>query len=194
MSLLAFDSSLQPLKVTICSRLFFALWPDKQTRLHLVRLNRVIEAKGFKPVLPHNLHATLVFLGAVDTDTEVLIKQTTLEISTKPFELKFDQLSYWSKPKVLCLTCSHIPLEVDGLIVALNRRVASYGLPIEARPYVPHITLTRHAHYLPDIKFEPIVLRAQAFVLAESCSESEGVNYKIRQQWLISEDNKIKAT
>jgi len=166
-----------------------ALWPDEQTRLHLVRLNRVIEAKGFKPVLPYNLHVTLVFLGAVDTDTEVLIKQTTLEISTKPFELKFDQLSFWSKPKVLCLTCSQMPVEIESLVAALDSLVASFGLQIEDRPYAPHITLARHAHNLPDIKFKPIVFRPQAFVLAESCSESEGVNYKIRQQWPISQDN-----
>lgn len=194
MSLLAFDSSLQPVKLAHCSRLFFALWPDEQAKLKLIRLNQAIESNGFKPVLPHNLHATMLFIGNVDTDTEVLIKQTTLGISPKPFELKFDQLSYWSKPKVICLTCSHIPVELKLLVIALNSAVASYGLPIEARPYVPHITLTRHAHYLPSIKFEPIVLRPQAFMLAESCSESDGVNYKIRQQWPISEDNKIKAT
>ena len=194
MSLLAFDSSLQPVMLTHCSRLFFALWPDEQTKLKLIHLNQAIEPNGFKPVLPHNLHATLVFLGAVDAATEVLIKQSILDIYSKSIELKFDQLSYWSKPKVLCLTCSDIPVELKLLVIALNSAVASYGLPIEARPYVPHITLTRHAHYLPSIKFEPIVLRPQAFVLAESCSESDGVNYKIRQQWPISEDNKIKIT
>lgn len=180
--------------MTNCSRLFFALWPDEQTKLKLIHLNQAIEANSFKPVLPHNLHATLVFLGDVDAATEVLIKQKILDIYSKSFELMFDQVSYWSKPKVLCLKCSHIPLELELLVISLNSAVASYGLPIEAKPYVPHITLTRNAHYLPYIKFEPIVLRPQAFVLAESCSESEGVNYKIRQQWPISEDNKIKAT
>lgn len=189
MSLLDYDSSFNPVKVTKCSRLFFALWPDEQAKLKLVRLNQSLETLGFKPVLPHNLHVTLVFLGAVDAATEFLITHSIMDIYPKPFELKFDQLSFWSKPKVLCLTCSQMPIEVESLVVALNSAVASYGLKIEARPYAPHITLARHAHYLPDIKFEPIVLRPQVFVLAESCSEPEGVNYKIRQQWQISQDN-----
>jgi len=165
------------------SRLFFALWPDEQTRLNLVRLNQSIETKGFKPVQAHNLHATLVFLGSVDGASELLIKYSVREILAKPFVLTFDQLSYWSKPKILCLTCSHIPDEAGLLVTALNREVASCGLQTDTRPYLPHITLARHARYLPDIIIEPIVWRAEAFVLAESCSEPGGVNYKVKQHW-----------
>jgi 2'-5' RNA ligase len=175
--------------MTTSSRLFFALWPDEQTQLKLIRLNQSLDALGFKLVMPHNLHATLVFLGTVDAGTELLITHSILDIYPKPFELKFDQLSFWSKPKILCLTCSQMPVEIESLVAALDSLVASFGLQIEARPYAPHITLARHAHNLPDIKFKPIVFRPQAFVLAESCSESEGVNYKIRQQWPISQDN-----
>jgi 2'-5' RNA ligase len=113
MSLLEYDSSLNPVKVTTCSRLFFALWPDEQTKIKLVRLNQSIEAFGFKSLLEHNLHVTLVFLGAVDAVTELLITRSILDIYPKSFELKFDQLSFWSKPKVLCLTCSQMPLRLN---------------------------------------------------------------------------------
>jgi 2'-5' RNA ligase len=169
--------------VTDSSRLFFALWPDDQTRLELVRLNRSIEAKGFRPVQLHNVHVTLVFLGNVGAASELLIKHCVTGISAKPFVLTFDQLSYWSKPKVLCLTCSHTPDEVELLVAALNREVAGCGLQTETRPYKPHITLARHARYLPDINLEPIVWRSESFCLVESCSEPDGVNYKVRQLW-----------
>jgi 2'-5' RNA ligase len=165
------------------SRLFFALWPDDQIRLKLLRLNQSLEVQGFKPVQPHNLHATLVFLGLIDIASELLIKHGVITISAKPFVLTFDQLSYWSKPKVLCLTCSHIPDEIEKLVTALNWEVASCGLQTETRPYMPHITLARHAGYLPDVEFEPIVWHAEAFCLVESCSEQGAVNYKVRQQW-----------
>jgi 2'-5' RNA ligase len=165
------------------SRLFFALWPDEQTRINLVRLNQSIEAKGFKPVQAHNLHATLVFLGFVDAASELLLKYSVREILAKPFVLTFDQLSYWSKPKILCLTCSHTPDEAGLLVTALSSEVSSCGLQTDTRPYLPHITLARHAQYLPDINIEPIVWRAEAFVLVESCSEPGGVNYKVKQQW-----------
>ena len=170
-------------KVADSSRLFFALWPDDQTRLELMRLNRSIEAKGLRQVPPHNIHVTLVFLGGVDAVSELLIKQSVTGISAKPFVLTFDQLSYWSRPKVLCLTCSQLVDEAEMLVAALTREVASCGLQTDTRPYKPHITLARHARFLPDINFEPIVWRAESFCLVESCSEQGGVNYKVRQQW-----------
>ena len=165
------------------SRLFFALWPDDQARLKLVRLSETIEAKGFRPVHPLNIHVTLVFLGQVDAASELSIKHSASAISAKPFDLTFDQLCYWSKPKVLCLTCSHTPDEVQSLVAELNREAASCGLQIETRPYQPHITLARHARYLPNLNIEPVVWRAESFCLVESCSEPGGVNYLVRQQW-----------
>jgi 2'-5' RNA ligase len=169
--------------VTDSSRLFFALWPDDQTRLELVRLSQSIEAKGFRPVQPQNVHVTLVFLGCVDAASELLIKDGAASITVKPFVLTFDRLSYWPRPKVLCLSCSQRPDEVEILVGSLTREVASCGLQTDTRPYKPHITLARHAKYLPDIKFEPMVWRAESFCLVESCSEPGGVSYKVRQQW-----------
>jgi len=169
--------------VTDSSRLFFALWPDDQTRQKLMQLSQCIETKGFRPLQAHNLHVTLVFLGSIDTASELLIKHSVTGISAQPFALTFDRLSYWSKPKILCLTCSQSNNEAETLVAALNTEVASCGLPTEIRPYQPHITLARHARYFPDISFEPIVWRAESFCLVESCSEPGGVNYIVRQQW-----------
>jgi 2'-5' RNA ligase len=126
---------------------------------------------------------TLVFLGNVEAASELLIKHSVAGISAKPFILTFDRLSYWSRPKVLCLSCSQLVDEVELLVAALNGEVASCGLKTDTRPYQPHITLARHTRYLPDIKFEPIVWRAESFCLVESCSEPGGVSYKVRQQW-----------
>jgi len=76
-----------------------------------------------------------------------------------------------------------VPNEAVGLVSALEAAVADCGLHTDTRPYIPHITLARHARYLPDVKIEPIVWRAEAFCLVESCSEPDGVCYKVRQQW-----------
>jgi 2'-5' RNA ligase len=165
------------------SRLFFALWPDDKTRQALARLNRHIPAK---PIDPHNLHVTLVFLGQVDTETESLIKQLAADITTPPFELTFDCLSYWSRPKILCLTCQQdVPDEAMVLTSTLTKAAVDCGLKIDTRTYTPHITLARHARYLPDVKIEPMVWRAEAFCLVKSCSEPAGVNYKVIQQWAL---------
>jgi 2'-5' RNA ligase len=170
-------------KVAHSSRLFFALWPDNQTRQKLARLGLALEAQGFKPVPPRNLHVTLVFLGQVDAALELLIKHSVDGIFARPFMLTFDQLSFWSRPKVLCLTCAQIPGEAKMPAAALSREVENYGLQTDTRPYQPHITLARHARHLPALNIEPIVWRAKSFCLVESCSEPGGVNYQVRQQW-----------
>jgi 2'-5' RNA ligase len=166
------------------SRLFFALWPDYKTRQELTRLSQSIEVKDFKQVQPHNFHVTLVFLGPINKDVESLLKQSVTDIAVQPFELTFNSLSYWSKPKILCLTCQQpIPETAMILVAALTKAAASCGLKTDTRPYTPHITLARHARYLPDTQLEPIIWGAEAFCLVESCSEPNGVCYKVIQQW-----------
>jgi 2'-5' RNA ligase len=166
------------------SRLFFALWPDGETRQALTRLHPSMAAKRLKLVQPHNLHVTLVFLGQVDAETEPLLKQAVADITTQPFTLIFDRLSYWRRPRILCLSCwQPAPDPAMMLVSALETAAANCGLRTDTRPYTPHITLARHVRHLPDIKIEPIVWRAEAFSLIESCSEPEGVRYKVLQQW-----------
>jgi 2'-5' RNA ligase len=166
------------------SRLFFALWPDDETRQALARLSQVIKAKDLKWVKPHNLHVTLVFLGQVDKEARLLIRQSVTDIAVQPFALLFDSLSYWKIPGILCLTSQQpVPKEAMILTAALKSAVEKYGLHTDLRPYIPHITLARHARYLPDVKIEPINWRSEAFCLVESCSEPEGVFYKVRERW-----------
>ncbi len=166
------------------SRLFFALWPDDKTRLALTRLTQSMTAEQLRWVPPHNLHVTLVFLGSVDTNTQLLLKQSVADISVQPFTLIFDNLSYWSKPGILCQTCRQsVPEEAVILASALSAVAADCGLQTDTRPYTPHITLARHARHLPNIEVEPIAWHAEAFCLIESCSEPDGVRYKVIQSW-----------
>jgi 2'-5' RNA ligase len=166
------------------SRLFFALWPDDDTRQAIVGLSHVIGAKDFKGVQPYNLHVTLVFLGQVDKETDMLIRQSVADLAVQPFTLSFDSLSYWKIPGILCLTSQQpVPKEAMILTAALKTAVEKYGLQTDARPYIPHITLARHAWNLPDVQIEPINWRSEAFCLVESCSEPEGVFYKVRERW-----------
>jgi len=163
------------------SRLFFALWPDIETRQTLSGFSQGIATKDCTWVSPHNLHVTLVFLGAADA---LAIKQAVIGITAPPFVLTFDRLSYWQNPRILCLTCPQ-PAPNEALILtrALEAAAASCGLSTDTRPYTPHITLARHAGYLPETKIEPLIWRAESFCLVESCSEADGVRYQVIEQW-----------
>jgi len=165
------------------SRLFFALWPDESTRQILTRLTATFSAQAGKLVVPNNLHVTLVFLGTVDQTTASAIKQRACDISVEPFELTFESLNYWQQPKICCLTCKDIPPQIIDLASKLDALARQVGLQTDPRPYVPHITLSRHAQSAPEQAITPIVWRADAFCLVESSSEPEGVCYQVLQRW-----------
>ncbi len=164
-------------------RLFFALWPEPEIRQALQRVSQLIPASDIKAVRPRNYHVTLVFLGNVDDATALLIRQRIGAISAKTFALSFDQLSYWRRPRVLCLSCSNALADYVNLAAALEQEVSACGLQIESQPYTPHITLARRARRAAEIRFEPILWRAETFCLVESCSEPGGVVYRVLQQW-----------
>jgi RNA 2',3'-cyclic 3'-phosphodiesterase len=169
--------------MTDTSRLFFALWPDDETRLKLAQLNRSIDANGFKPLSPHNFHVTLVFVGNVSKASESVIKQRAADIESEPFVITFDHVSYWAKPKVLCLTNQHPVKPLMRLSEALNSAVTSCGIQTDPKPYNPHITLARHGYSFIERDCDPIVWQADSFCLVESCSGIDGVCYNFIDQW-----------
>ncbi|WP_438970847.1 RNA 2',3'-cyclic phosphodiesterase [Methylophaga sp.] len=164
-------------------RLFFALWPDDEAREQLDRINQIIPANGLRKLIPENLHTTLVFLGNVDDEIAVAIQQRAAEIVAPPIVLRFDELNFWPKPKVLCLTCRKQPETVYHIVNALTRIIADYPVRLEKRPYRAHITLARKAKKRPDITFDPLVINSESFVLVESISTEQGVRYKVLERW-----------
>lgn len=164
-------------------RLFFALWPNAETRKQISNFNHSINVDGLKKVKVDNLHVTLVFLGNVDAETEVLIRQAVDDIKLKPFVIPFDRLLFWQKPRVLCLSTEHYDSQLSILVNALTCRVEQFGINSDDRPYKPHVTLARKAHKLIDFDVLPIVWEADSFCLVESLSIPGDVHYQVLQRW-----------
>jgi 2'-5' RNA ligase len=165
------------------SRLFFALWPDEETRYKLTEFSRSIQAKNFKPVPPHNYHVTLVFLGHVNKASELMIKQRVTEISTEPFTMIFNHLSYWVKPKVICLTSQQPPEPLMILSESLTSEITSCGILTDTKAFNAHITLARHMSAFIERDCNPIFWRAESFCLVESRSGIDGVCYTVKDRW-----------
>jgi 2'-5' RNA ligase len=53
------------------------------------------------------------------------------------------------------------------------------GLPVDERPFKPHITLSRKARTALDLGFEPIVWQTNSFCLVESLTQPEGAVYRV---------------
>lgn len=164
-------------------RLFFALWPSDETRKQIIRINQSIKSSDLKKVKQENLHVTLVFLGNVDTESEILLRQCVKDVSVQPFVLDFDQLNYWRKPRILCLSTHQVHSQLLILVDTLKCKIKQCGIKTDERPYKPHITLARKARKQVDVDTLSIKWPAQAFCLVESCSTPEGVHYQVLQRW-----------
>jgi len=167
-------------------RLFFALWPDEETRQKVDQLNQQIKGKQLKKCSSDNLHMTLVFLGNTSKETELAIKRSVKQIVTTSFEVIFDQVSFWKKPHVLCLTGSYQPALLLDLVNALKQMAVDCGINVESRPYKAHITLARKAQEEAVIQIAPVRWRALSFALVESVSTNIGVQYKVIKSWPIA--------
>ncbi|WP_273150410.1 RNA 2',3'-cyclic phosphodiesterase [Methylophaga thiooxydans] len=166
-------------------RLFFALWPDDNSRQQIAQINQQITFPDIRKLIPDNLHITLVFLGNVDDAIATAVQQRAGDIIAPPISLQFDELDYWVKPKVVCLTCQRQPKAVYQLVNALTAMLTEYPVRVEQRPYRAHITLARKAKQRPELNFSPVVINADSFALVESISTEKGVRYQVRERWLL---------
>ncbi|WP_394754451.1 RNA 2',3'-cyclic phosphodiesterase [Crenothrix sp.] len=166
-------------------RLFFGLAPDIATRQQCACLQKAIDNGQSQAVAIANLHVTLVFLGAININTENLLMEEAATILLPEVNLNFDQLSYWSKPGILCLTSRTIGSSVLLLVEQLTVIAQKHTISIDPRPYQPHVTLARKAKQSVSLVFEPIIWHADCFHLFESCSTDHGVEYRILNSWSL---------
>jgi 2'-5' RNA ligase len=164
-------------------RLFFALWPDEAVRRNCAGIAESIVRPGEVLVRPDNLHATLTFLGNVDAATEAAVIPAASPIPAPHSSLAFDALSFWSKPRILCLTAKQHEAELAALANKLTALARGFGIPVDERPFNPHVTLIRKAKASRQVKFEPVIWRSSGFCLVESYSDPEGSSYRIIKSW-----------
>ena len=163
-------------------RLFFALWPDPETRQKCHQLARLLQNAG-KPVDARNLHVTLLFLGAVDEVRQREMMQAAASLLVQPMKLRFDRLAYWRKPAVVCLCTEQVDSRIINLVDQLTEIATQQHIVLDQRVYKPHVTLVRKAKKLPDLQFKPIDWVAKSFCLVESVSTPNGVVYRVLERW-----------
>lgn len=164
-------------------RLFFALWPDEAVRRQCCRISEQISNSAIRTVAPKNLHATLLFLGHINSEQETAMTDAAAALSAPSVTLKFNKLSYWKKPGILCLTSREFDQGLTKLAGQLSAIASSHRIKVDDRPFTPHITLARKAQMPVPVEFEPIIWRAEKFCLVESCAGVDGVEYRPIRSW-----------
>ena len=131
-------------------RLFIAIDLPKPVCWQLGQL--VADApRGVRPVRPAQLHLTLHFLGDVEDETCPALQEAIACVRHEPFAIEIRGTGVFpprGRPTVLWAgVADSAPL--TALHAALAAAIESCGLPVEHRPYVPHVTLARLTPAVP---------------------------------------------
>jgi len=169
-------------------RLFIALWPDNETRRQVCQLQQALnfdaDLSAASPVDENHIHITLHFLGSVREQEIPVLMQALENVSGYPFEIDLDRLGYFSKPNILWLGCTDHPETLNALHKTTGQAVKKCLPGYQQKKLVPHVTLFRKAIQLPQKEnIETIRWHADSFVLVESKTYTEGVQYRVLQQW-----------
>ena len=170
-------------------RLFLALWPDEVTRKKLYKIQQLFATRrqvNARPIKPENIHITLHFLGDVD---EAIVEPlcTLLDtVETSAFELTIDRWGYFPRPQVLWLGAEQHPDALTKLVEATKMCIENVLPDYRSKKFVPHATLYRRARHPGTVEpFEPVSWYIDRFVLVESRTWQEGVEYRVAREWSL---------
>lgn len=163
-------------------RLFFALWPDDITREAIAAHRQSVG----RPVPARNWHVTLAFLGKVARERLEPLTGAAAELSAGRCTLTLDRLGHWRRVAVTWLGASGTPTALADLHGQLTARIAGLRLPVEERPFRPHLTLARRAPPRPTETIPPIHWPVAEFCLMASTTRPEGAEYRVLERWPLT--------
>jgi 2'-5' RNA ligase len=175
--------------VAAVRRLFFALWPDRAVRERLEALAANL-GPGWRPVLPADLHLTVLFLGQVPDGLVAPLCAAVDRLGLSAFEQALTQVESWAGGTLYCCAGPAVAA-LETLHDELAAIAVRAGLQVEKRAYRPHVTLARAVRRAPRPleRGRDFVVRlaARALVLAESGGHNGEPRYRHVRTWPLAD-------
>jgi len=154
------------------TRLFIALLPASTVRRSLAEYRDGWRWQG-RParVRDDKLHITLHFLGNVAC-ARLPELRAALAVPFASFDLAIGRPALWPRGIAVIEPLS-IPDELRVLHAALKEPLRRLGLPVESRPFHPHVALARRGQQaVPPTQALDAVWHVESYVLVESRLET----------------------
>lgn len=136
--------SVVPLQPAAPARLFVGLWPDPEVHAALLAHAAAWDwPAAARRTRPERLHITLHFLGDVDAGRVARLR-TDLQVAWEGGELALDRPAVWPRG-VAVLEATRIDPALMDLHARLAQALHALDVPVERRPWRPHVTLARMA-------------------------------------------------
>jgi RNA 2',3'-cyclic 3'-phosphodiesterase len=167
-------------------RLFIALWPDAEVRSEIAAAIAGLESSG-RVIAAHNLHVTLVFLGACDAARRECVEHAAARVSAEAFELVFTRVEWRRRGGIVWLATSDVPATLVQSVAALNAAFESCGHTPESRSYRPHVTIARNARQPGRARAIPrIAWQVRDYCLISSRPGAGGSHYTVERRWPLA--------
>ena len=173
-------------------RLFFALWPTDQVRHSIVETFSQLPLSDKGLIMqPCNLHVTLHFVGSVTEQVKDCMHTAAQTIYSEPFECNLDRFGSFRRARIFWMGCNNVSVELKQLHHKLAVALENCGYQAEKRTFSPHVTLKRKVvspagHTEADQINFSIPWLVNEFVLVESHSDKQGVNYQVIEKYPLS--------
>lgn len=126
-------------------RVFVALWPDAPARAAVEALALTVAGRAAGRAMPAmNLHLTLVFIGAIRAEQQPAIERRIAQCLPAASDLMLDRVETFESKRIAYAAPTELPASLATAQQALADALRAEGLPIDARPFRPHVTLARH--------------------------------------------------
>jgi len=163
-------------------RVFFALWPDADTRARLARATKdAVRHSGGRPIAKDRFHVTVAFLGNL-SPAGLEIASAVPPIRVGAFALVLDTIGAFAASRTLWLGAHSVPPALVELERRLWDALSAKGFIREERIYRPHVTLARRARPV-DAEITPVDWPVGELALVESLPAGRNVHYEPLRSW-----------
>lgn len=180
-------------------RLFFALQPTPaQNEALALGVAPLIVELGAQAVPARNFHATLCFVGALESERLDALRAIAAGVRGEIATLDFSALDYWEKPGILCAITADAGTgngngtgAADALASSLGVALLSAGFSPDIKPFRPHLTLARKVpapasqRPWPVPLAQSVLVSCDRFALVSSRRDESGSIYSVVDSWAL---------
>ena len=166
-------------------RVFYALWPDVDTRAQIAEAAGALSlGSAARRVPEENFHLTLAFVGEASPARLAVLQQIGRDLRLAGCTIRFDAYEYWPEPQVVVAVASEAPLELTELSRQLRNFDGTQRLDCMHRPLRPHVTLARKVAQAPVLPaMSPLYWNARSFSLVSSDTSGARSVYTVVDTW-----------
>jgi 2'-5' RNA ligase len=175
-------------------RLFFALWPDADTRERFASAAAALCLTDRARLVPRqNYHLTLAFIGEVTSAQVGVLQQIGRSQRASGCTIKFDAYEHWPEPRVVVAVARERPTALVELWMRLRQDLLLHQAALKLDRLQPslhaHVTLARKVAQAPVLQaMSPFDWEARSFSLVRSDTSAARSIYTVVDTWPLLDE------